>query len=146
MVLPDLTQRLGGQADGSQRRDAGVLDEDVLRRARPALEAVDDDHVGPGGDGQLDVVADPGGPHLHVDGLLPVRGLPELLDLDDEVVGTCPVRVAAGRTLIDAGGQRAHAGDPFADLLAEEHPAASGLGALTDDDLDRVRRGGRRAG
>ena len=36
------------------------------------------------------------------------------------------------------GGQRAHPGDAVADLLAEQHPAAAGLGALAEHDLDRV--------
>ena len=46
--------------------------------------------------------------------------------------------MAAGRALVDAGGQRAHVGDALGDLLAEQHAAAAGLGALADDDLDRV--------
>ena len=35
-------------------------------------------------------------------------------------------------------GQRPHPGDPFGDLLAEQHAAAAGLGALAEDDLDGV--------
>ena len=46
--------------------------------------------------------------------------------------------MAAGRALVDAVGQRAHLGDALGDLLAEQHAAAAGLGALADDDLDRV--------
>ena len=34
--------------------------------------------------------------------------------------------------------QRAHLGDALRDLLAEQHAAAAGLGALADHDLDRV--------
>ena len=37
-------------------------------------------------------------------------------------------------------GQRAHLGDAVGDLLAEQHAAAAGLGALADHDLDRVGR------
>ena len=36
------------------------------------------------------------------------------------------------------GGQRAHGGHPLVHLLAEQHAAAAGLGALPDHDLDRV--------
>ena len=46
--------------------------------------------------------------------------------------------MAAGRALIDALGQRAHVRDALGDLLAEQHAAAAGLGALADDDLDGV--------
>ena len=34
--------------------------------------------------------------------------------------------------------QRAHLGDAIGNLLAEQHAAAAGLGALPDHDLDRV--------
>ena len=44
----------------------------------------------------------------------------------------------AGRALVDAFGQRAHLGDALGDLLAQQHAAAAGLGALPDHDLDRV--------
>ena len=46
--------------------------------------------------------------------------------------------MAAGRALVDALGQGAHLGDAVGDLLAEQHAAAAGLGALADDDLDGV--------
>ena len=103
VVLADLAQRLGGHADGGECRDPGVLDEDVLGRAGASLQAVDDDDVGSGGDGELHVVGDASGADLHVDRLLPVGGLAQLLDLHHEVVGSGPVRVAAGRALVDPG-------------------------------------------
>ncbi len=37
------------------------------------------------------------------------------------------------------GRQRPHLGDAVGDLLAEQHPAAAGLGALAEHHLDRVR-------
>ena len=86
-----------------------MLDEDGLRRGGAALHAVDHDHVGPGGDGQLDVVGHPGGADLDVDGNLPAGGLAQLLDLDAQIVGTGPVGVAGGRALIDADGKGTHA-------------------------------------
>ena len=46
--------------------------------------------------------------------------------------------MAAGRALVDAFRQRAHLGDALGDLLAEQHAAAAGLGALADHDLDGV--------
>ena len=46
--------------------------------------------------------------------------------------------MAAGRALIDISRQGAHLGDAFGDLLAQQHPAAAGLGTLAQHDLDRV--------
>ena len=75
-----LVERLDGQRQGGQRRNAGVLDEHLLRRRRPSLHAVDDDDVGAGFDRQLDVVADARGPHLDVDRHLPVGDLPQFVE------------------------------------------------------------------
>jgi hypothetical protein len=55
------------------------------------------------------------------------------------IVRPGPIRVATGGALVDALRQRAHLGDAIGDLLAQEHAAAARLGALADDDLDRVR-------
>ena len=51
--MPDLFEGLGRHAHRRQGRDAGVLDEHVLGGGGAALHAVDDDHVGAGGHGQL---------------------------------------------------------------------------------------------
>ncbi len=85
-----------------------------------------------------DVVIGPRAADLDVDRLLPVGDLAQLEDLDLEVVRAGPVGMAAGGALVDALGQRAHVGDAVGDLLAEQHAAAAGLGALADHDLDRV--------
>jgi hypothetical protein len=115
-----------------------VLDEDVLGGAGTALHAIDDHHVGAGGNRELHVVGDPGGSHLDEDRLLPVGGLPQLGNLDAEVVRTRPVGVSGRGALVDAGRECSHGRDPFADLLPEQHPTAAWLCALTDDHLDRV--------
>ena len=117
-----------------------MLDEHVLRRRRAALHAVEHDHVGAGLHRQRDVVVGPRRADLDVDRLLPVGDLAQLLDLDLEVVGAGPVRMPAGAALVDALRQVAHLGDAVGDLLAEQHAAAAGLGALADDDLDGVGR------
>ena len=75
---------------------------------------------------------------LDEDRLLPVGDLAQLLDLDLEVVRAGPVRVPARAALVDPLRQVAHLGDAVGDLLADQHPAAAGLRALADDDLDRV--------
>jgi hypothetical protein len=61
------------------------------------------------------------------------------VDLDLEIVRARPVRVAAGGTLVDALGQAAHLRDAIGNLLAEEHAAAAGLGALADNHFNGVR-------
>ena len=137
-VHVELLQRLDREPHGGQRGDADVLDEDVLRRGRAALHAVDDDDVGARLDRQRDVVVRARRPDLDEDRLLPVGQLAQLDDLDLEVVGPVPVGVAAGAALVDALRQRAHLGHAVGDLVAEQHAAAAGLGALADDDLDRV--------
>src|SRR5262249_55665233 len=72
--------------------------------------------------------------------LLPVGDLAELVDLDLEVVGPGPVRMATRAALVDASRQVAHRGDAVGDLVPEQHPSAAGLRALAHDDLDRVGR------
>ena len=96
-VQAELLQRLDGERDRRQRRDADVLDEDVLGRRRPALHPVDDDHVGTRLDRELDVVVRARRADLDEDRLLPVGDLAQLVDLDLEVVRSRPVRVAATR-------------------------------------------------
>jgi hypothetical protein len=44
----------------------------------------------------------------------------------------------AGRALIDAGGKAAHRRHPVGDLVAEQHAAAAGLGALPHHHLDGI--------
>ena len=115
-----------------------VLDEHVLRGGRPALHAIQHDHVRAGLHRERHVVVRPGRSDLDEDRLLPVGDLPKLLDLDLQVIGARPIRMATGAALIDALGQVAHLRHPIGDLLPQQHPAAAGLRALPDDDLDRV--------
>ena len=138
LVDAELLQRLYGERDGGERRDADVLDEHLLRRGGAALHAVDHDDVRAGLDREPGVVVGPRGADLDVDRLLPVGDLAQLGDLDGQVVRAGPVGVARGRALVDAGRQGAHPGDALGDLLAEQHAAAAGLGALAEHDLDGV--------
>jgi hypothetical protein len=137
-VHTELLERVHGQPDGRQRRDADVLDEDVLCRRRPSLHAVHDDDVGARLDRELDVVVRAGGADLDEDRLLPVGDLAQLADLDLEVVGPGPIGMAAGTALVDPLRQVAHLGDAVGDLVPEEHAAPARLRALTDDHLDRI--------
>ena len=92
----------------------------------------------PGLDRERDVEVGARRSDLDEDRLLPVGDLAQLLDLDLEVVGPGPVGVTARAALVDARRQVAHLRDAVGDLLAEQDPAAAGLGALADHDLDRV--------
>ena len=134
-----LLQRLHRERNRRQGRNADMLDEDILRRGRSTLHAVDDDHIGACLHRELHVVIGARRADLDEDRLLPVRDLAQLADLDLEVVGARPVGVPAGAPLVDPLRQVAHRGDAVGDLVAEEHPPAAGLRALPDDDLDRVR-------
>ena len=115
-----------------------MLDEHVLGGCRAALHAVDNDDVGAGGHSQLHVMVDPGGADFDVDRDGPVGRLAQLLDLDAQIVGADPIGVAAGRALVDTRRERAHAGHPLVDLLAQQEAATAGLGPLADHDLDGV--------
>jgi len=95
--------------------------------------------VGAGLDRQGDVVGDPRGAHLDVDGHLPFGDFAQLVNLDFQIVRPGPVGMAAGAALVDAHRQIAHAGDPLGDLVAQQHAAAARLGALADDHLEGVR-------
>ena len=135
---PHLVERLDGLAQGGERRDAGVLDEDLRARCGAALHSVEHHDVGARLHRQLDVVEDAGGAELHVDRHLPVADLAQLGDLDRQVVRARPIRMAARRPLIDAGGERTHGGHSPAELLTEQHATPARLRTLPDDDLDRI--------
>ena len=139
-VHVQLLQRLDRLADGGEGRNARVLDEDVLGRGGAALHPVHDHRVRPRLDREGDVEPDPRGPDLDVDRKLPVGDLAQLLDLDLEVVGAGPVRVAAGAPLVDAHREVPHPRDALGDLLPEEHPPAPRLRALPHHHLDGVAR------
>src|SRR6266481_4071263 len=113
-----------------------MLDKYVLGGAGAALHAVQHDDVGPGLDCELDIVTWPSRANFDKDRFLPIGEFAQLLDLDCQIVGAGPVRVATGAALVDAGGQGPHLGDPLGNLLPEQHAAASRLGALADDDFD----------
>src|SRR5215471_15115528 len=115
-----------------------MLDEDVLRRPRAALHAVEYDDIRSRLHRKRDVIFRARRADLDVDRLLPIGDLAQLLDLDLEIVGTGPVGVAAGAALVYPLRQRAHLSDAIGDLLAEQHAAAAGLGTLADHDLDRI--------
>ena len=129
-------RRAAGMA--RQRGHAGVVELELRRGGGRALGAVDHDRVAAGLGGDLDVLLDAAGGELEDDRHAVVGRLAQLLDLDREVVAAEEVGVARGRALVDADGQRAHLRDLLADLHAEQHPAGAGLGALADDDLDRI--------
>src|SRR5438093_5216951 len=138
-VHVQLLEGVHGEAGRRERGYADVLDEDVLRRGGSALHAVYNDDVGPRLDRQLHVVVRARRANLDEDRLLPVGDLAQLVDLDLEVVRSRPVRMAACAALVDPLWQGAHGRDAIGDLVAEQHPAPARLGALADDDLDRVR-------
>ena len=71
-------------------------------------------------------------------GWVRTRGYTQLVDLDFQIVRAGPIRMAAGRALVDAFRQGAHLGDSLGDLLPQQHAAAAGLGPLADHHLDRV--------
>src|SRR5205823_2933354 len=71
-------------------------------------------------------------------GLLPVGDLAQLHDLDLEIVGPGPVGMSRSTALVDPLREVAHGCHAVGDLVPEKHPASARLGALADDDLDRV--------
>ena len=139
-VHVELPERLDRLADRGQGRNPGMLDEDVLGRRGAALHPVHDHRIRPRLDREGDVVPDPRRPHLDVDRQLPVGDLPELLDLDLEVVGPRPVGVPAGASLVDPDREVPHPRDPLRDLLPEQHAPAARLRPLPHHHLDGVAR------
>ena len=115
-----------------------MLDEHLLGGGGAALHAVEHDHVGARLHAQLDVVRDAGGADLDEHRYPVVGDLAQLLDLDRQIVRSHPVGVPARRALIDPCRQGPHPGDPFGDLEAQQHAAAAGFRALTDDDLHGI--------
>ena len=105
---------------------------------RTTLGAVEVDGVGPTLSGHPNVVVDPGRAQLELDRDLVVGGLPNLLDLEREIVRSDPIWVAGRRALVDSCRQRSHLGHLFGHLLAHEVPAKAHLATLPDEKLDRV--------
>ena len=116
-----------------------MLNEHVLRRRGSTLHAVDHDCVGPGLHRQCGVIVGPRRAALDVDRFLPVGDFAQFQNLDRQIVRTRPVRVAAGGTLVDSDRKRAHLGNAFGDLLAEQHSSPARLCALPHDHLDCIR-------
>ncbi|EPX83771.1 hypothetical protein ruthe_02567 [Rubellimicrobium thermophilum DSM 16684] len=136
---PQILQRLYRLWNAGEDRHADMFDEHLLRRRRAALHAVHHHDIRAGLHRQRRVVIGPRPADLHIDRLLPVGDLAQLEDLDLEVVGARPVRVAAGRALVDALGKVAHLRHAIRDLLAQQHSPAARLCPLPDNDLDRIR-------
>ena len=134
----EILQRLHGWTNAGKRRHADILDEDVLRCSGAALHAVKHDDVGSGLDRKRRIVIRPRAADLDVDRLFPIRDLAQFHDLDFEIVRTGPVRMTAGRALVDALREIAHVGDAIGDLLAEEHASAARFGSLSHDHFDRI--------
>ncbi len=134
----EILQRLNGGADAGERRHADIFDEHVLRCRGAALHAVEHDDIGAGLHGKRRVIIGACAADLDVDRLFPVGDLAQFHDLDFEIVRTGPVGMTAGGALVDALRQVAHIGNAVGNLLAEQHAAATGLGALANHDLDRV--------
>lgn len=102
-MLPQLLERLDRLAQRRQGRNAGMLNKYLLGGAGPALHAIEDDDVGPRLDRELNIVVRTRRTDLDKDWLFPIRELAQLLNLDRQIVGASPVRMAAGATLINAG-------------------------------------------
>src|SRR6516164_8636584 len=115
-----------------------MLDKNLLRGAGAALHAVEHDDIGAGFYRELDIGTWPRRADLDKYRLLPIGGLAQLGDLDRQIVGPGPIRMAAGAALVDPGRQGPHLGHPIGDLLAEQHAATARLCALANDDLDRL--------
>ena len=111
-----------------------------------ALGAVQVDDVRAALGRHPDVVVDAGRAQLQLDRDLVVGGLADLLDLQRQVVGAQPVRVAGRGALVDPGRERAHLGHLLGHLLAHQVAAQADLAALPDEELDRRRRASGGAG
>ena len=115
-----------------------MFDEHILSGGGAALHAVQNHHVGPGLHRQGSVEIGPGAANLHIDRHPPASDFAQFEDLDLQIIRPGPIRVTAGGPLVDPLGQGPHLGHPVADLLAKQHAAAAGFGALAHDDLDRI--------
>ena len=136
--LAEVVDGPAGLADRRHARNAGLLRREVGAGAGAALHAVDVDGVRIALDRHAHVVVHARRPQLELDGDLPVRRLADLDDLQGEVVGTEPIRVAGRRTLIDAGGKAPHLRHLVGHLLPHEMPAEPHLASLPDEELARI--------
>ena len=81
--------------DSGDRRNAHMLDEDILRGGRAALHAINHHSIGSSLHSQSSVVVGTSGTDFHIDRHLPVGDLAQFDDLDLEIIGAGPVWVAA---------------------------------------------------
>src|SRR2546421_997352 len=133
--LAHVIEGLAGLADRGDAGDPGLLRGDVRPGAGAALHAVDVNTVRPGLGRHAHVVIHARRAQLELDRDLPVRGFTDLLDLERQVIGTKPVRMARGGALVDARGERAHLGDLIRHLLAHQVTTQAHLAALADEEL-----------
>ena len=133
-----LLQSLYRLRNGRQNRNPDVFDEHFLSGCSAALHAVEHNHVSPGFYRQLDVVVRSARADFHVDRFFPIGDFPDLGNFDRQVIRPGPVRVTAGAALVDTNRQGAHAGHAFGDFHAQQHTAATGFGALPQDDFNGV--------
>ena len=104
-----------------------MLDENFLRCRRAALHAINHDDVGTGLHSQRRVVIGPRATNFHIDGFFPIGDFAKLVDLDFEIIWSGPVRVPAGRALVDTLGQAAHLRHPVRNFLPQNIPPPPGF-------------------
>ena len=131
-------ERAARLGDRRHQRDAGLLGRGVRAGAGAALGPVEVDDVRAALGGHAHVVVHARGAELQLDRDLVVGGLAGLLDLEAQVIGAEPVRVARRRALVDPGGERAHLCHLLGHLLAHQVPAEADLASLADEELHGV--------
>ncbi len=129
-------ERLVGLGNTQLPGEAGMLDAALGRRARTAIIAADEHHIGmsfgdAGGDG----------PHTHLRHQLDVDpgilvGVLQVVDQFRQILDGVDVVVRGRRNQPHAGCRVAYFGDPRVDLAARQLPAFAGLGALGHLDLE----------
>src|SRR5579863_4820856 len=124
--------------DGGQCWDAGMIHQDIRRSSRAALGSIQHDDVNARFDRQFYIIGHTRCANFDVNRDFPVGGFSQFFDFGNHIVGACPVGMAHGAALIDAGGQFTHSGNLFRNLLAQQHAARAGFGPLPDNDFQRV--------
>ena len=136
---PTSSKGPAGLGDGRHQRDPGLLGGQVGSGAGAALGAVEVDHVRTALGRHAHIVVHPGRPQLELDRDLVVGGLPDLLDLQRQVVGSEPVGVpgpASGWSM-PAGSDRISATCSVT-FWPIRWPPRPTFAALADEELHRV--------
>ena len=137
-VHPQILQRFYRRANAGQSGQADMFDKHILRGRCATLHPVNHHNICPRFHSKRCIKIRAGCAYLYVNRYFPLGNLAQFDQLDFKIVGAGPIRVPAGRALIDALWQIAHIGHAVRYFLAQKHSATAGFCPLPNHHFNRI--------